>query len=226
MKNPFFKRRSPSPELPLSSIISDMVDRRRDALYDRVQLEAGQRFPSLLKMFGTPVGQTDALTGRIKTWADTNMECAHQLYAPSDMIARRFVMLFQPEVSAVDRSHLLGRYVWSLRVMDKFMQREPLLTIAMEGKPEQLVPNFRQSGPVKAGAGWNDGIQPLGIGVAWDLSEYDYGTCATCSHSGDFRCYIPALMYFNITLEGEGFQVESDLDFYMFIDGLRDWPVQ
>ena len=38
--------------------------------------------------------------------------------------------------------------------------------------------------------------------------------------------YIPPLVPFDVTLQGEAFPLQSDLDFYIILDGLMDFPVQ
>jgi hypothetical protein len=211
-------------KLDVGTVLKGMVDRRRDALYDRVQLPAGAFMPSLATCFQVPVGCEDpwkvhvpnASRSTIKTFMDTNMMAYGQLNPPHDFIVQRVLFLFQPSTSQRDRNALLAAYQWDFKIMEKVMNREPVLVSAAVGKPENIVQNFGKGSWLDdKGDRENDStskIEKLGVGICWDL--------------GDHAKYLPPLVNFRVTLEGTPFQLWLDLDFYVMIDGLRDFAVQ
>lgn len=200
------------PRLDINALLGNIVDQRRDSLYDRVRLKAGASLPSTITCFQVPIGCPDQFdSSHVKTHADTNMYSGGQLEPPYDIIVRRFLFLFQPSVSEPDRNAVLANYHWEFRILEKIMARQPVLACAATGQPESLIENFGKSvfdeeHPIS-------NIDKLGEGVCWDLGM-------------DHCKYIPPLVSFAVTLQGERFRLKADIDFYVMLDGLRDFPVQ
>lgn len=190
-----------------------MVDRRHDTLYDRVRLRAGSIVPPLMHCFNVPVG-------RNKGFEDTNMWQASQLPAPHDMVVERFLFLFQPGALDIDRNAFLSRYIWRFKILEKYVETEPVLICAAEGRPEMLVENFGKGTWLEdKSPRENDStssLRKLGEGVCWDL----------CFKGTDLRKYLPPLVTFDVELHGAPFELQGDLDFYVMMEGQRDWPVQ
>jgi hypothetical protein len=139
------------------------------------------------------------------------------LPAPNDMIIRRFLFLFQPGCAPSDIQGWLANYQWDFKLMQKTLQREPMLVSAAVGRPENLIENFgKGSWQNPLGDRADDSsslVHRLGEGIAWDLGQ-------------DGLIYLPPQCQFELTLAGESFQLKSDLDFYVLTHGLRDFPIQ
>lgn len=207
----------PRPALDINAVLAGMVDRRHDALYDRVRLRAGDRMPARIRCFQRPVGTPDEFTpSRPKDFADTNMWQAGQLPAPHELIATGFLYLFQPWTGEADRDQFLQNYHWQFQLMEKVKARQPVLLGAATGTPEAVMDNFGKGTWLNdKGSRADDSesvIHRIGKGIAWDIH--------------DFAVYIPPLCYFCLTLEGEPFQLTQDFDMYVMLDGVRDFPVQ
>ncbi len=214
------KEQKPEGNPSIESLLGMMVDRRRDALYDRVRLKGGIWTPSLMKMFTCPVGRNDPYDpSRVKTWADTNMMTANALLPPHDMLVRRFLFLFQPSCLEADRNAFIASYNWDFMIMQKSQASVPVLVSAAVGKPEDIIENWgRGSWMDDKGDRANDSssnICKLGAGICWDLGEYE-----------DLRRFIAPHAFFTVQLTGEPIRPQADLDFYVFLDGTRDYPVQ
>lgn len=202
----------------INALLGQMKDRRRDSLYDRLQLKAGTRMPAQLRFFQVPVGQPDAYNPvHVRGYNDTNMWTAGSLPAPHEFIVQRFLMLFQPWMNPGDRDALLGAYHWQFQVLSKIIARQPGIVGSAEGKPDDLLENFGQGTWLN-----NDGdrrndstsvLHRVAPGIAWEASE----ACAR---------FIPALAWFGVELSGEPFRLQSDLDMYVMLDGMRDCEVQ
>lgn len=199
-----------SDEVDINTLIGHMVDRRRDAIYDRVRLKAGLVVPLVLKCFQVPVGQADPFDSlHVRTFADTNMLCSGQLAPPYDMVVQRILFLFQPTCSERDRNRMAADYWWDFKLQEKSQNRHPMLVSAAVGKPEDIIKNFGKTPTIPEPPVSN--IDLLGEGVCWDLK--------------DRARYIPPLVQFTLLIQGQPFQLKADLDFYVFLDGLRDYPV-
>jgi hypothetical protein len=208
-----FSKSKPVGARGVNALLGNMVDRRRDSLYDRVRLKAGEFFPSLVICFQVPVGCCDEFdSSHVKTFADTNMFSGGQLSPPYDMIVKRFLFLFQPSTSEVDRNAVLANYTWEFRQLQKIMARTPVLVCAATGKPEDLIENFGKPGFSREECPISN-IDKLGDGICWDLGP-------------DGLKYIPPLVSFAVVLQGQSFKLQADIDFYVILDGLRDWPIQ
>jgi hypothetical protein len=204
--------------MDIDSLLSKVVDRRRDALYDRVWLRAGSFMPSIMWCFQVPVGRNDPFRpSHVKDFVDTNMWASGQLNVPHDFIVRRFLFLFQPSTAEADRNAVLAAYKWDFKILEKVMNQEPVLVSAASGKPENLIENFGKGSWLDdKGNRENDSlskIEKLGVGICWDLGE-------------GYEKYLPSLLQFAVILQGQPFELQADLDFYVMIDGLRDWAVQ
>ena len=207
-------------KVDINSMLGSIMDRRRDTLYDRVRLPGGTVLPSTIVCFQVPVGRADLFDPlHVRTYVDTNMHSAGQLNAPHDMIVRRVLHLFQPSCSEVTRNAFLAAYQWDFRLMEKAVNREPALVSAAVGTPDMVIENFGKGSWLNDKGNRADDsaskMESLGRGVAWDLVDLE-----------DYRKYIPPLMYFAVELRGQPFQLPGDLDFYVMLDGLRDYPVQ
>jgi hypothetical protein len=204
-------------KLDVGTVLKGILDRRRDALYDRVRLPEGAFMPTVLTCFQVPVGCNDPFNGQIRTFVDTNMMRPNQLDPPHEFIVERVLFLFQPSTSVRDRNRILAGHHWDFRIMEKSMNREPVLVSAAMGKPEMLIENFGKGSWLHdKGDRESDStskIEKLGVGICWDLGP-------------DHAKYLPPLMYFTVVLLGTSFQLWADLDFYVMLDGLRDWAVQ
>ncbi len=216
-----FTRNKPAtvevPVTDIDSLLSGLVDRRHDALYDRVQLKAGGLFPSVLTMFQVPVGFPDAFNrSRIKQLSDTNMRRQGELSPPYDLVIDRMLILFQPSASQVDRDAVLSRFHWEYRCLQKSLVCQPTLRGSAEGEPTTLIEGFGEGswldrvGPRK-GDDQVSRISSIGKCVCWCLDE---------------RKYLPPCCGFSVIFQGDSFVLNSDLDFYFFIDGVGSWPVQ
>jgi hypothetical protein len=189
-----------------SRLYGSMVDRRRDAIYDRIRLRAGHRAPSKMRFFRIPVGIESDWT-ETKTYADTNMVVSGMLPPPHDAVVQRFLLLFQPSSSEVDRNALVANYAWEFGLLQKVMQRQPALVAAAVGEPEMVLENFGKgswmNSPEQAST---SRPEVLGWQCWWDLKNSPI--------------YIPPLAPFRVELTGEPFTIQNDLD------GTRDYPVQ
>ena len=210
--------KQPPSLIDFNALIGGMVDRQRDALYDRVRLR--HETPHLITCFQSPVAFPDPFNlNRIKTFADTNMTAIGVLNPPHDMIARRILFLFQPSCLPEDRAAFLGSYNWTLKLLERTKQREPVLVAAASGTPEAVIQNFGKGSWLDdKGDRVNDStslIEKLGDGIAWDLAR-----------DQELSIFIPPLLYFSVVLEGTPVPLAGELDFYVMIDGARDWAVQ
>lgn len=188
----------------ISSIFADVVDRRQGSVYDRIRLPRHATLPQTIALFQHPIGE-----GR--SFADTNMYFAGEFHPPMDLIAQRFLFLFQPTVAEQDRNTFVANYRWELRVLEKIMQGQPVLRCAAISKPENLIPDFGK--PRNGLEGEASALSNIGNHVCWDLEE--------------FQIYIPPLVHFELTLYAEQtLTLANDFDMYVMIEGQRDYAVQ
>jgi hypothetical protein len=189
---------NPTPEgFDINTLASSMVDRRREGLYDRVRLHAGAPTPRIIKCFQKGVGE--------KPYSDTNMRGDGELDVPFDVIVRRFLMVFQPGGARADEHSFLRNYTWELWILQKCFQRHPLLEFSVKGNIADVIRQF----------GSNDckgTLERFAVPYAFNL--YDYTR------------YIPPQVTFNVSLVGEPFVPEQNMDFYSILDGTMDFPVQ
>jgi len=212
LSNLFYKpKKAMETRVDVGSLISNMVDRRKDALYDRVRLKKGQETQQSFTLFEIPLGQPDQFDGHMKTLVDTNMRSAGMLCRPYDMILMRFLFMFQPSVPEETRNAFIAGYQWTFQILEKYVDRQPLVLASVVGKPEDIIENWGKLDETVSN------IEKLGNGVAWDLTGGD---------GNNYYHYIPPLVQFRLLLEGSPFILDSDLDFYAFLDGVRDFPLQ
>jgi hypothetical protein len=199
-----FTRDKPAPP-DIDTMLGQVVDRRRDGLYDRVRLPAGDPTPREIACFQVPVGHL-AVDGKVRTYSDTNLfGQGSQLPVPIELIIRRFLFVFQPSNDPADVNAFLASYVWGYWLLQKRLQQAPVLQAAVKGEMKDLVRNF--------GAEDCKGtIERLAVPFSYNL--------------GDSAIFLPPLCFFVVKLEGEPIRLRRDLDFYVILDGTMDWPVQ
>lgn len=179
------------------SIVSNMVDRHRDGLYDRVRLASGVMVPERIDCFQAGIGP-------LKGWLDTNMTGHGQLNPPMEAIVQRFMVIFQPGGSLRDQLTLLKTRNWEFWVLQKIIQRHPLLEFSVRGNVADVIQNFGSEE-------CKGSLQRFAVPYAYNL--------------GDLARYIPPLVQFKVSLPGESFVPQSDMDFYVILDGTTHGPV-
>jgi hypothetical protein len=189
------------PEASVNDLISSMVDRHRDGIYDRARLAAGVPTPRTIDFFQKGLCPENPE----KSWADTNlMGSGGQMQSPYDVIVRRFLMVFQPGGSRVDEHRFLRNYVWELWVIHKRLQLHPLLEFSVKGNIADVIRQF--------------GSEDCKGTLERFAVPYAYNLC-------DLARYIPPLVSFGVSLVGESFVPQQDMDLYSVLDGSVDWPV-
>jgi len=181
-----------------NSLISNMVDRHRDGLYDRVRLNAGVLVPERIDCFQEGIGAR-------RSWIDTNLTDNGQLAAPFDAIVARFLLVFQPGGSLRDQMSLLKGRILEFSIIDKVFQRHPLLEFSVRGNVADVIQHFGSED-------CKGSLQRFAVPFAYDL--------------GELKRNIPPLCRFKVSLAGQVFTPQSDMDFYVILDGTTDWPVQ
>lgn len=212
-----FSKTKPTTRLDVSSLLGNVVDRRRDALYDRLRLRAGQMMPCKIPLFCIPVGQPDAYkSSYVKYFNDTNMVIAGMLPVPHEMVIARYLLLFQPTTIEADRNAFVAKYGWRFGIMQKIMAQQPELIASANGDMAVAMGNFGKGSWLDDnGPRENDSesfLSRVGKGLTYDL--------------GGFCRYLPSQCSFNFTLEGDPFQLQADFDMYVLLDGWRDVSVQ
>jgi hypothetical protein len=166
----------------INSVLGQVVVRRRDGLYDRVRLSAGESTPREISCFQVPVGGL-TMDGKVRTYSDTNLfGQGSQLVVPLELIIRRFLFVFQPSNDPADVNAFLASYVWGYWLLQKRLQQAPVLQVAVKGDMKDLVRDF--------GADDCKGtIERLAVPFAYNL--------------GDSAIFLPPLCFFVVKLEGE-----------------------
>ncbi len=185
------------PQANISPFLSNIIDRRRNGLYDRVLLKAGVPTPERIVCFQRCVDQ-------FTNWTETNMIYPGSLPAPWETIIQRFLFLFQPGCSDVDVAAFLKSYVWRFSVLEKRYQLEPVLVCAVKGSMADLVEGFGHDA-------CNGTVRPYARPYSFFL--------------GESMIYLPALVSFRLEIEGTPITPGQDLDFYPILDGTNDYPV-
>ena len=210
------KPAGPKP-LDINALLGQIVDRRRDALYDRVRLRCGQWMPCNIPLFCVPVGQPDPLNmPHLKYFNDTNMVIAGMLPVPHDMIISKHLLLFQPTTSEVDRNRFVESYGWRFGIMQKIFAQQPGLVAAAQGEVAEVMENFGKGS-------WLDDHGPRENDSASLISRVAKGLTYDL---GDFSRYLPPQCSFYFLLAGDPFQLQADFDMYVMLDGSRDVPAQ
>ena len=142
-----------------------------------------------------------------KTFSDTNMlgPGRNGFQPPYDLILQRYLFLFPPSCCDGDRDEFIRAYNWEFWILCKLRHRLPVGLCAASGKPQDLVEKFGSEDPVS-------NIQKLGTSVCFELGAY--------------ALYLPPLVGFAFNIDGQPFIPARNLDFFIFLDGLRDVPVQ
>ncbi len=182
----------------INKLVGQVVDRRRNGLYDRVLLKSGQltlpEFTCFQRSVATPGG-----------WAETNMITPGRLPELWMAIIHRFLFLFRPGCADDDVATFLRNYAWEFHVCQKVLQREPALVCAASGHMQNLVEGF---GEVDC----NGTVKPFGRPYSFRL--------------GDSPIYLGSLIEFKLKFIGTSITPRYDLDFYPILDGTTDYPVQ
>ena len=186
-----------------------LLDRRRGSLYDRVRLHGGVPVQNPIRCFQKSVQLN-------REWADTNMVLDGQLSSPVDMLVERFLWLFQPTTHDRDIKTFLHCHVWEFQLGQKTLVREPLLSVAVSGRMEDLIEEFGKP-------------RIPGQDEPAVLRRFAWPYCHPLrkdEDKGDHRIYIPPLFCFQMRMVSDvPFVPEGDMDFYAIIDGLQDRPV-
>ena len=185
------------PPLDINSLLSAVRDSRRNGLYDRVLLRAGVPTPREIVCFQRALGP-------LVTLVETNMQSAGILTHMQDAIICRFLFLFQPGCADTDVAAILRNYIWEFWIMQKVMQREPMLVCTMQGSMADLVEGF--------GVADNGIVKPYGRPYSFRL--------------GNHSIYLPPLCQFKLVIRGNSITPSADIDFYSILDGTLDRPVQ
>jgi hypothetical protein len=195
------------PGVDIEKLLSSMVDRRREALYDRLRLKAGETVPHLLHFFITPVGSVCPYSLQIKTFADTNMLSPGYLSPPHDMVVERIGLIFQPSTSEEDRQAVLRSFYVEWIALQKVLIRVPALSLAAVAEAGDLI---------DLGKRGTSQIHKLGKHYWHDL--------------GETRKYLPPEVSFKTDLRNDTMEpphaLAADFDMYVFLDGVRSYPVQ
>lgn len=127
--------RGPDKELPASMTSPESVghflteshyDAQEMSLYDSITFRAGQYVSSDIRFFGTTCGQLCPYSCRIKTTGDTDMWMPHKLPAPCMFFVRSYTV-GAASIAEADKGKL-ARFGWDFRLLDKLMQRGPMLS--------------------------------------------------------------------------------------------------
>lgn len=178
--------------------LGELVDRRRDGLYDRLLLKAGQPTPSCIVCFQRSIGPD-------VPWTETNMVEPGILPVYMDAIIHRFLFLFQPSCSDDDVAVFIRNYAWDFWVLQKALERQPVLVCAASGHMSNLIDDY---GKVDC----NGLVKPLGRPFSFRLGEQPI--------------FIPPRCQFKLILTGTSMTPRHDLDFFPILDGTVDRPVQ
>ena len=188
----------PDGTLDANAILSSLQDKRREGLYDRVRLKAGTATPATIRAFCQPVG-------RDRNWTDTNLTQHGMLPAPQHMIVEGLLLLFQPNASMRDIAAVASSYVFDFRILQKSFWRGPFQLFAARGPIAEVIPTVGE--PENIGT-----CSRVGSLLSFQL--------------GDYSKYLPPFVNFGVDLVGEPVTLESDLEFYVILDGAHGVAVQ
>jgi hypothetical protein len=198
---------SPLPEIDaISGIRPGIVDRRDDALYDVLRITAGTRVPERWPFFSAPVGYNRPGSFDFKLYSDTNMRQGNQLECPRGHVVHRILFLFSPAMVEADRNALAVNYFWELQVLQKVMARAPIARCATVGEPRVLFNDWAKNRcyPQRNG-------RPVADQFCMHLKK---------------PLYLPPLVYFSLVFNGQPFVATGDMEFFVLLDGVGDFPVQ
>src|SRR5437870_4924662 len=171
----------PDGSLNINALVGQLVDQRKDYIYDTKTLAPGFTFASTpLRFFQVPISQQDPDNGNIvKTEQETNMRSAGQFSAPYDFIMNNLGFYVCIGADLFDISTLFNMTWFEFKILQKqqfmgHLQRHP----AGMGISGHSTKSGQQN--------WvNGGVNPKDI---WWF--------------GDWRKYIPPLTSFGLNLYG------------------------
>jgi hypothetical protein len=182
---------------------NEIVDRRDNALYDVMRIPAGTLVPERWPFFQSPVGYNLPGTFSFKGWADTNMEGPGYLHPPQDHITKRILFLMSLGMSETDRNSLAMQYAWEFRILQKVIARAPLGRCVSIGHPKEMFEN------------WGEFPRRNRAVVADQF-------CVNFKNSR----YLPPLCNFSVEFRGKPFVASLDIELYVLLDGISNFPVQ
>ncbi len=118
--------------IDINSLIGQMVDQRKDYVYDTLTLAPGTTVTSQpYRMFQTPLGQPDPYNGsQTKTEQETNMRSTGQFSAPYDFIINNLGFYFLIGANLFDIQTVMNMGWFEFKILQKtqfmgHLQRHP-----------------------------------------------------------------------------------------------------
>jgi len=185
----------------------DVID---SVLYDSLRLVKGLHVPAQVRLFCEPVGMKSHYTGRTKYFDDTNMFQCGQLDAPRSFLIRHIGFIVSPFAFQTESRFLsaLDGAAWEYRFMDKIYARGPLALDTTWGK-------------VSAGRrrSRNDKFLGDGVKIVHDDAQREVAELG--------GLFIPSMACFGVYVTfRDGFDVETDFDFWVTFSGLESRAIQ
>ena len=170
---------SPSGNIDINALVGQLVDQRKDYVYDTLTLAPGATVTSQpYRMFQVPIGQADPYNGsQTKTEQETNMRSTGQFSAPYDFILNNLGFYFLVGANLFDIATICNMGWFEFKILQKqqfmgHLQRHPS-GMGVTGMSSQT-----------AEANWMNGIaDPKAI---WWF--------------GDWKKYIPPLTSFSLNI--------------------------
>jgi len=188
---------------------TSFTERGRGCLYTRVLFRAGQKTPDHWKCFNDALGYRASWNPDHNCeFSDTNMLQPEILSPPYDLIATRFLFVFEPD--SPDASAFVRSYSWRFHILQKAFGNSPVLTVAVKGRMSKLLEGFPPE--YKPGKYPAPMLQPMARPFTFDC--------------GQNAKYIPPLTPFYVSLNGTPIKLAADLNFYVVIDGTLNLSVQ
>ena len=123
---------TPSGQIDINSLIGQLVDQRKDYVYDTLNLAPGTTVTSQpYRMFQVPIGQADPYNGsQTKTELETNMRSTGQFSAPYDFVLNNLGFYVLAGAEFFDIATLFNTCWFEFKILQKTMfmghlQRHP-----------------------------------------------------------------------------------------------------
>lgn len=123
---------SPSGNIDINALVGQLVDQRKDYVYDTLTLAPGATVTSQpYRLFQVPIGQQDPYNGsQTKTEQETNMRSTGQFSAPYDFILNNlgFYVLAGADIFDISTLFNMGWFEFKILQKQQFMghmQRHP-----------------------------------------------------------------------------------------------------
>lgn len=203
------------------------LERRADALYDRVRVPAGgvrrrcysdgrlldpdeiPAFPVHLPLFVDAIGQHPPGSWGFKSILETNMVRGNCLPPTESHLVERILFLFLPSNDQDDIAELVSKYWFEFRLDDKIVARATLALCPVVGEFEDLISvNDRSARPFRRAVSLPYCFQVRKPIYIAPLQHFSFG------------------LYTNGTDDAVPFVPRRDMDFYVFLDGTREFSVQ